>query len=48
MKVYNKKVIASVWENIVSDSFFWRRALASSGSPAKRTRPTQYFPIQMQ
>ena len=24
IKVYNKKVIESVWENIVLDSFFWR------------------------
>ena len=43
-KVYHKKVIVSVCENIVLESLFWRRALPTS---AKRTKK-QYFPIQMQ
>ena len=36
-KVHNKKVIVSVRENIVLDSFFWRSALPRSGPTAKRT-----------
>ena len=49
IKLYNKMVIASVWETFVLELVPRRSfSLASLGNSAEGTRPLQYFPIQMQ
>ena len=48
IKVYYKKVIALVWENIVLNSFFWRTCPHKLGQLCRRTHSTQYIPKQVQ